>query len=369
MITATQTVSLPSKNRAPFSIWFVVARTCLSSLSLVALVGCARSDPNSNGNGLQALESTEHYFGTVRQGEVLSHSFSLVNSMKTNVKIIGVLTSCTCVVAGDKTFSVSEIGPGEQALLPVKFSSSSPMESVEGRVIVRYCSVESPQLMKQLRLRVRADVLQDYRVVPALVDVGKIDGLDDPEIRRVIEIEPRALTDLSIQDVSTSNDFITPRIIDGEGTCSVEVKLDLSRIVRSQKLNGLVLVSTNSTRMPTAAIRIQGTYQPAVTASPDAIVVPSNKFGVREREIQFLTARAARIVSAVASEDGIRVSWHKNQLSEQHIVHLSIPPCTTKPLKAELSIEFEFDATGSGAEIVHRSVDIPIYRFQQRGEE
>lgn len=70
------------------------------------------------------FESTAHEFGTIKQGDVVKHTFKYRNNNDAPVKITNVKPSCGCTVP---SFSRDEIQPGETGEIFVKFNSAGKM--------------------------------------------------------------------------------------------------------------------------------------------------------------------------------------------------------------------------------------------------
>lgn len=81
-------------------------------------------NPDANGDGLPTidLEETEYNFGTVIQGEKVSHSFVFTNNGDGNLVISNVKASCGCTVP---KWTKEPVKPGKTGTIELVFDSSN----------------------------------------------------------------------------------------------------------------------------------------------------------------------------------------------------------------------------------------------------
>ena len=92
-------------------------------------------------------------FGTVKEGLVSSHEFSLKNNSNKTLNIMNVGTSCGCTVseAGKKILL-----PGESTVIKVKFDSKGYSGEVKQFVYVNTDNVDNPLI----RFIIKANVVK-----------------------------------------------------------------------------------------------------------------------------------------------------------------------------------------------------------------
>jgi hypothetical protein len=80
-------------------------------------------DPDANNDGLPTidLDETEYNFGTVIQGEKVSHSFVFTNNGDGNLVISNVKASCGCTVP---KWTKEPIMPGGTSVIDVKYATN-----------------------------------------------------------------------------------------------------------------------------------------------------------------------------------------------------------------------------------------------------
>lgn len=80
------------------------------------------------------FEETEYDFGTIKQGEVVDHTFRFTNTGKSPLIIESATASCGCTVPQPPT---EPIAPGETGEIDVKFNSAGKMGQQYPTVTIR----------------------------------------------------------------------------------------------------------------------------------------------------------------------------------------------------------------------------------------
>lgn len=99
-----------------------------------------------------SFKKTEHDFGKVIQGEVVSYSFKFTNTGNTDLLIAKVSTSCGCTAS---KYPVDPIKPGETKMIEAKFDSQNRMGFQNKRITVLTNSTPAKQ-----NLYIKADVIK-----------------------------------------------------------------------------------------------------------------------------------------------------------------------------------------------------------------
>lgn len=315
--------------------------------------------------------SEEHDFGQHYQDEALTHDFTLVNKASTPVKIVEISTSCGCLVAG---IVKESIAPGESVSFPVRFTTGPAQETASGNIRVVYREVDDSAPSgqpKYVSLRVRADVIPDYRISPKEIDFGLIDGLAVQQAVRIFRVEPEAMPDMAIQEVHSSNAFLGAKILPKEAdgsTFRIEVTLDASRFTHSESFSGSVVFSTNSRRVPKAIVYVRGKYNAPAQVEPSMFVIGSDERGEVKRELRIKTTHPARIRSArCVGDKRVRIEFDKQLLAQEHVLHLFLAPCQEKPLDCE--VQFQLELFTEDEQSTCRTLRVPVHRFSQKGVE
>ena len=80
-----------------------------------------------------SFKKTEHDFGKVIQGEVVSYGFKFTNTGQSDLLIANVSTSCGCTVS---EYPVDPIKPGDTKVVEAKFDSRSRIGFQNKRITV-----------------------------------------------------------------------------------------------------------------------------------------------------------------------------------------------------------------------------------------
>ena len=90
----------------------------------VVCIGCAgnqqKTDAKANGTPQINFETYEYNFGTIAQGEKVSHTFIFRNIGDGPLQITDVTTSCGCTAS---KYSIEPVAPGENGTVEVIFDS------------------------------------------------------------------------------------------------------------------------------------------------------------------------------------------------------------------------------------------------------
>lgn len=99
-----------------------------------------------------SFKKTEHDFGKVIEGEVVTYSFKFTNTGNTDLIIAKVSTSCGCTASN---YPVDPIKPGDTNVVEVRFDSQSRKGFQNKRITVLTNSTPAKQ-----NLYIKADVIK-----------------------------------------------------------------------------------------------------------------------------------------------------------------------------------------------------------------
>lgn len=102
---------------------------------------------NQNGNGEIVFESTEFDFGTIKDGEVIDHTFTFTNQGTEPVIIAQVSASCGCTTP---SYTKEPILPGKQGHIDVNFNSAGQL-GVQQKIITVSSNAKNSVLTVQLK--------------------------------------------------------------------------------------------------------------------------------------------------------------------------------------------------------------------------
>jgi hypothetical protein len=336
---------------------------------LACCVGCEASN---EGHAELAVKGTAfHDFGACQQGDVLQHTFVLVNRASAPIEVVNLRTSCGCVVASiaDKR-AQSAIPSGGEFELPIQFTVNQTNDNASALIDVYYRSAgkrehsnaKKPDYAGRLSLRVAAETTPDYRISPSRVDFGAIDIFHmKKKASRTIRVAPEALHEIVLKQLRTSSDLVTTRILPGGGGPNgyeIELSLNTSKLSRSQTIDETLILETNSERSRKALVPIRAEYRAPLSVTPDSIVVGSEEIGEARKQICIATCRKSRILSAKSASELVQVEVDSQVDSRQHNVQLRIP-FVTQPIDTVVLLEVELLEDKGYV----YTIEVPVYRF------
>lgn len=99
----------------------------------VATEGEVAAAPSANAP-VMSFEQTEYDFGTVKQGEVVNHTFEFTNTGSTPLIIENASATCGCTVPD---WTREPVAPGEKGQIAVQFNTAGKMGQQNPTVTVR----------------------------------------------------------------------------------------------------------------------------------------------------------------------------------------------------------------------------------------
>jgi hypothetical protein len=300
---------------------------------------------------------------------VLEHTFTLVNRSAKPIEIVDVKTSCACLVRTGPQIgnTITTLDPSSHFQLPMRLVVGPTFEAVNGRILVRYRNAAhgDDHPLRELLLRVRSDVEPDYRIEPAEIDLGIVDGITDQKIQRIARIVRVAANNLVVHDVSTSSSHLRAEVRSqsaSERSPEIVITADFSDFAENQSLDGHVVVKTNAPRMPQMLVLIRGNFVAPVQLDPTAIIIGSDEIGEVRRELRVRSSRPSRILAVHHSEvPRVQVKFDGVRGAKDHVVAVVVPPNIERSLNCDLLIEVEL-TVGPNERVVRR-VPFSVHRF------
>lgn len=256
-------------------------------------------------------DTRSHDFGTVRAGEIIEHTFSLVNSGREPLHIEQVQSSCGCTVAGVESKSVPS---GGSVLMLVTLNTKGRAGKLTQSVSVIFSGDEA-----------RTYTLSGFVVSDELkpVELGTV--LRGDVSPRVLNLPWPTGQTLVVEEVHFNRDKLDVQITPGDKAHSVSIAL------RDDVPYGLVSESvalhTNDPLAPEKSIVVRGMVsQPVVCEPPEVTLglVQADKPGIGSARIVSPYAQPVRI-SSVEHREGQTVTWREERKGDSEVLlHLSV---------------------------------------------
>lgn len=239
------------------------------------------------------VEPREHDFGEVAAGSRLTHRFTLSNSTGQTLEVVGVKSTCSCSTA-DGLVGVT-VEPGARIEVPVTMRVAEDEDRQAGDISVYFRA--GPAGIPAVRtVRVLATPRPEYRVEPRsrFIDFG-VSGAP-----RTVRLEPVLNRDARFVSATTSDARLTVRLADDGRAAEVAIT---GSGATSGDISAVVMLATNSPRLPTVPVYVQGECPKSVEVRPRAIVVPSDRAGVFECDLEVECARPSLAIREVVCSD------------------------------------------------------------------
>ena len=91
------------------------------------------------------FDTTEHDFGTIKQGDKVTHDFKFTNTGESDLLISNAKGSCGCTVP---EYPKEPIKPGESGNIKVSFNSTGKSGQTEKSVTIMVNTKEKHQILK-----------------------------------------------------------------------------------------------------------------------------------------------------------------------------------------------------------------------------
>jgi uncharacterized cupredoxin-like copper-binding protein len=204
------------------------------------------------------VQPTEHNFGTITQGEKVTHVFILTNNGGDLLVIENVQASCGCTAA---TPEKNELAPGESTNLEVIFNSTGRNGAQKKNITIKSNDEENPQTKLVITATVIKSDIPEAKV-PSLYfpetkhDFGTVK--EGNTVEYTFKFHNKGKSTLKIKDVRTSCGC-TAALVSSEklepGTEGT-IKVELDTKNRSGKMSRTITIQSNDPRDPTKVLTV-----------------------------------------------------------------------------------------------------------------
>ena len=308
------------------------------------------------------VNSPNHDFGKVRQGQTLTHTFHLKNGGEVPIRFTKVESSCGCTSTEDRTDRI--VDAGLACDLPVSIKTGPGDGPEFGRISVHHRSATDPAAsVRIVEVQVKTDVIPDYRVRPTLIDFGTVDHLEP--VTRTVRLRPEAMTDVAIVKAIGLHPALSARQVPsppGERDLLVDVTFSGRALWKSGPIEALASIETNSVGRPIREILTRTRFVAPVEVEPASIVVRSEPIGPVEREIRIDGAWPVRIVALRSPDPAISLIEVGPRQGRTHLIKVTIAgDDPRRAINSEIAIDLALKSETAANEA--RTVTIPIHRL------
>lgn len=195
--------------------------------------------------------NTVYDFGTVSQGETVTHSFTFENSGKDPLRIDRLKTSCGCTAA---LLSAKTIPAGEQGSIRTTFDSSRFRGPIQKFI---YLYPASPQ-GEPVKFTLKGVVKPIVETQPLQVDFGRVE--EGQSVEKKLVLLNTGQQKLEIRNIRTSNTALraTSEAETLAPGVETEFRVVAEPVSETRHLNGYVLVRTDQASLGELRIPVRG---------------------------------------------------------------------------------------------------------------
>jgi uncharacterized cupredoxin-like copper-binding protein len=209
-----------------------------------------------------SVQSPEHDFGDIIQGEKVQHNFILTNTGDDILSITNVRASCGCTAAlPDK----NELAPGESTNIKVEFNSKGRIGKQTKQVNVTSNDKENPQvqlkftanIVKQGQANIKADNPGPSLDLPeAQHSFGKVS--EGKVVDHIFTLKNSGNSTLTIKEVKTTCGCTAALLSKKELAPGEEgtLKVELNTANRSGKMRRNITIFSNDSEAPQKSLTI-----------------------------------------------------------------------------------------------------------------
>ena len=238
----------------------------------LVLLGCAFSpsrEAAANPGAPRIVFAEPVYdFGTVEQGNPVTHLFRFTNQGQGDLRIEQIKTSCGCTAA---VISSEIIPPGGEGTISTTFDTSR-FFGEKARTITVY---SNDPIQPLVTLTLQGEVVTEVAAMPPQLYLGRV--RKGQKITKEVEVLYNANQALAIIKVENTHPAVGVRVeeLEKNGKKGKRLVVTLAEDVPLGRLNDQIIVTTTSTKRPTLTIPVFGSIE------GDLLVLPSQvSFGV-----------------------------------------------------------------------------------------
>ena len=204
------------------------------------------------------VQPINHDFGTIEQGEKVTHVFVLTNNGGDLLTILNVQTSCGCTAAKPEK---NELAPGESTNLKVTFNSTGRHGAQKKNITIKSNDPENPLMILKISGTVVMSKNPEAKV-PVLYfsetkhDYGKVK--EGNVVEYTFKFRNKGVATLKIKDVRTSCGctaaLVSSEKLEPGAEGTIKVELDTKN--RSGKMSRTITIQSNDPRDPTKILTV-----------------------------------------------------------------------------------------------------------------
>lgn len=250
-----------------YVVFTLILLGCAASLSGEA-VATPPESPTKSGSSRIVFAEPVYDFGTVEQGDLVTHPFKFTNQGQGDLRIEQVKTSCGCTAA---VTSSKVIPPGGEGAISATFDTSR-FFGKKARTISVY---SNDPIQPLTTLTLQGEITVEVAAVPPQLYLGRV--RKGQKITKEVEVLYDAKKALDITKVENTHPAVSVQVeeLEKDGKKGKRLVVTLTEGVSLGRLNDQITVTTTSEKRPTLTIPIFGSIEGDLLVLP-----PQVSFGV-----------------------------------------------------------------------------------------
>jgi hypothetical protein len=226
------------------------------SIFLLVLLGCLTAGPALAEGSKMAVEQADFDFGQIFQGEKVEHTFRFQNAGDEPLIIDRVRSSCGCTAA---LLSTKIIAAGDVAELKATFDSAR----FSGAVVKTIYLYSNDPVQQVTELHMRGTVKQEIVMSPPRLDLQNLVVGATKEF--VVRLSNQSKKTLTLSGLQTTTPELAA-VLSAEQVApgsEASITIQITPKEGNGRLNGYVLLQTDSEHVPELRLPIYATVAPA----------------------------------------------------------------------------------------------------------
>ena len=185
------------------------------------------------------VEAGAKDFGTLKQGQVVKHTFDLINRSNGELSIRTVLRNCDCSAVD---VGRSKVEPGGHCPVEITWDTKGRADATSSTVRVVYALAADPADTKEVELRMSGDIVPPVRCLPPRLS---FDPSAAPQVQTVAVV-PEPGEEARVVEAVVNHPALTTEVVDAR---SVRIKFDPVALGQAPPEGGakLFVKTTNKT--------------------------------------------------------------------------------------------------------------------------
>lgn len=319
-------------------------RNLVLALFMIALTATATPAQNKDWGDKLFLGVTQHDFGSVARGAMLSHKFKMKNIWAVPIELLTIRASCGCVTA---TPSKQVLQSREEGVLEVTMDA----RRFTGPKTVTIHILIGPEYTSTATLQVSANSRTDVVFNPGEINFGVVAAGQTPALS--IDVEYAGALDWQVTEVMTNGAPLDVKIEDlyprrpiqpgttGRFGYRVHVTLKPDAAPGSQKWE--LLLKTNDPSAPHVPFLVNATVQASLQVLPATVTLGSVKTGeATTKPLLIKGSKPFRILAIEGLGEGVQCDL-PTAASPLHKLTLKCQPTLDGEFRRQLRIKTDLD--------------------------